>query len=972
MQDPIKIVTKIIGWLIVSWSCHAQMPSAQMRHWGVSDGLPSEQISSIKKSKDGHLILATQRGLVRFDGYHFRTFPGSGSAPTCIIEYDGLIYTAGNSGGIHTYTHQTSHVLVAPNFKDADNNNDHFDNLYRDKYGTLWCTDLSGVKCFNTEGKQLIRVSICKNQNRPIRACFFEDLNGKLYLASEYGLFSCSKQNVRKTHTIAAFSSVMESNTGRILLLTDSTVVAYDSGNNQYETLHKLPKNFRPKGLCTSEASIFVFNDHTLLPIKTNEKTISVNDRVIQSVLYDSLLDCWWLGTNRGLLQINKAPSFIHYLPISGTKNESPKNIIQICRQNSGEMLCTDGHKLWHLKDSTDGEQWAIPGQPKIHHISGNNNQSWLISSDRGVWEWRKGKPLHVFAGSVFRWICAKRDGSYWCIDTGNQLHIYNHQWQEYKDRIKNGKEIADAANIWYQMQEDKHGNIWLAGYLPSGYGILKYDTVSRFFRQLSGLNPDSLFIGDYYLSLASNTNGQIMASGYGGFNLFDTDGKIRMRIGSDQYPLRSEHISNIADVGAGCIVAASPEGLHCVNTRNRNIVVLDQLAGLPFTDCSNGFSCDSATGQVWYGVNGTVVSVNVRDALKPHWQELLALTEVRADNKTYNNKDTFFQFEAGTRQIRLMFSAFTFADAHKTKYQYKINEGDWQQAEAAELHLIAPSAGTYDIVVRAVDNLDNKQEKQLRLRIKVDRYYYQTWWFSLMVLILLITGAIYSTNYISSRKRRIENLKRQVQLTEMQVLRSQMNPHFLFNALNALKSLILEGHTEQANEYLNKFSRLLRNILDNSTHPLIPLSLELKTLEWYIQLEQTRLENRFIYEINVESELDTEAIEVPPLIIQPFVENAIWHGIRPKKERGILGIFVRSVSGTGIEIEVQDNGAGRIQQVPQATKEPKSQKSLGIAITEERIKMINPKNKLEITDLHDPKGAPAGTSILITLYTEQ
>ena len=215
-------------------------------------------------------------------------------------------------------------------------------------------------------------------------------------------------------------------------------------------------------------------------------------------------------------------------------------------------------------------------------------------------------------------------------------------------------------------------------------------------------------------------------------------------------------------------------------------------------------------------------------------------------------------------------------------------------------------------------------------------------------------------------------SLKQRATELEMQALRAQMNPHFIFNSLNSINSFILQNEKEQASEYLIKFSKLIRLILQNSMSPLISLSKELEALALYIELEALRFEDTFEYDIRYSNELDTLSIKVPPLILQPFVENAIHHGLIPKNAPGHLLIDIHE-NEDRLLFTVKDNGIGRDKAAKLRANTRHMHKSLGLTVTSERINALanddsNTPSTLEIHDLFSPSGKADGTEVHIDL----
>ncbi|MGH2646381.1 MAG: sensor histidine kinase, partial [Ginsengibacter sp.] len=222
----------------------------------------------------------------------------------------------------------------------------------------------------------------------------------------------------------------------------------------------------------------------------------------------------------------------------------------------------------------------------------------------------------------------------------------------------------------------------------------------------------------------------------------------------------------------------------------------------------------------------------------------------------------------------------------------------------------------------------------------------------------------------IASEKDKAE-LQQQATKLEMQALRSQMNPHFVFNSLNAINMFILENNKLQASEYLSKFSKLIRLILQNSQEAFIPLERELEALRLYLELESLRFEQRFEYKITIDDTVDTTMLKVPPLIIQPYAENAIWHGLMHKEEKGYLAIELY-IEKEMLFYKIADDGVGRKKAAELKSKSAAMHKSMGMRITKDRLLMLQQQNEKEnsilITDLVLADGASGGTAVLIKI----
>jgi LytS/YehU family sensor histidine kinase len=223
----------------------------------------------------------------------------------------------------------------------------------------------------------------------------------------------------------------------------------------------------------------------------------------------------------------------------------------------------------------------------------------------------------------------------------------------------------------------------------------------------------------------------------------------------------------------------------------------------------------------------------------------------------------------------------------------------------------------------------------------------------------------------IRKAKEVAENLKEELSQIKFEVLRSQINPHFMFNSLNSIKNYILQAEPKIAAEYLSNFSHLIRMILQNSGSKVISLQEELDTLLLYIDLEKLRFDDEFEFNCIVDENINLSSVHIPPMILQPYVENAIWHGLMHKNSSGQLTIELRK-AGDRIECIVEDDGVGREAAARLKDKSIRKYRSMGMGITRDRIDIINRMDALGITttveDLVDGAGEAAGTRVIVSI----
>lgn len=242
------------------------------------------------------------------------------------------------------------------------------------------------------------------------------------------------------------------------------------------------------------------------------------------------------------------------------------------------------------------------------------------------------------------------------------------------------------------------------------------------------------------------------------------------------------------------------------------------------------------------------------------------------------------------------------------------------------------------------------------------------------IVLLLFILLGFNNYRINTHRKNDKEKYQLQNQLIQMKLeaLRSQMNPHFIFNALNSINRYIIRNNKETASEYLIKFSKLIRSILENSKLKEIPLEKEIEAIQLYVDLELLRFDNKFDFQVRIDESINRENTHIPPLILQPFVENAIWHGLMKKKGRGQITIDIKAKNSDILFVAIEDNGVGRESANEQNTVLHEKGKSFGMQITADRINALNKKdNNIKIVDLYDSEKKAAGTRVEFELSTQ-
>ena len=343
-------------------------------------------------------------------------------------------------------------------------------------------------------------------------------------------------------------------------------------------------------------------------------------------------------------------------------------------------------------------------------------------------------------------------------------------------------------------------------------------------------------------------------------------------------------------------------------------------------------------------------------------------------------------------------FSILAYVQREKNQYAYKL-EGfntNWVLAGNRPLATFTNvPPGRYTLLVKGA-NMDGIWSYVRRLTIVVVPPFWQTWWF-IGLMIVLASATLYALyryrlaqQMLKSRLKAEEALRKQreaeyqqrIAQTEIAALRAQMNPHFIFNCLNAIQYFTVNNEAEAASSYLTKFSRLIRLVLENSRSEKVTLANELETLRLYIELEAMRFGSKLNYAIQVDPRVDQDGIEIPPLLIQPFVENAIWHGLMHKRSGGQVTVRVETgrplpqdfaaVADQSLRVIITDDGIGRARAAEIKSKSVTQHKSFGMNVTAERIAQINQlyqsQTTIQIHDLTDASGQPTGTQVIVQI----
>jgi len=351
-----------------------------------------------------------------------------------------------------------------------------------------------------------------------------------------------------------------------------------------------------------------------------------------------------------------------------------------------------------------------------------------------------------------------------------------------------------------------------------------------------------------------------------------------------------------------------------------------------------------------------------------------------RPESSSYNlnaNEIVKLNYNENYFSIHLGSDNYTLTNGQKFKYILEGFDENWRTSDKASISYTKVPPGVYKFSLQVADFNGNWSKSPTSVDIEIIPPFWKTNWFRLLCLLALLAIGYFVYKYWENNLKEKERLKAEfdnkIAQIEMDALRAQMNPHFLFNCLNSIKNYALTKGPYETADYLTKFSHLIRLILQNSKSSTVMLKDELEALKLYVEIEDLRFAEQFDYSFNLDDDLDVLSAHIPPMILQPYVENAIWHGLMHKTDgKGKLDITIKNM-GKHLQCTIEDNGIGREKAMEiKKRKEGLRKKSLGMKITKNRIDLTNQlyniDTKVNIVDLKNTAGEGIGTRIVIEI----
>ncbi len=848
-----------------------------------------------------------------------------------VVQQDGI--WAIHAEGIYRFSASRQYTGFTA-WPAGDITNAMYDNVAKDMVITTWG---SGVIRFNLQTNHFKTEGGSANLNVENLFTIAQRPNGEIWAAG-YNLFVLGNNDIPKT------KYMQQKDNPYNLGITKIGSLFFDRENNMWICSHY--------GVA-------------MMPWQNNQLRLRpLRDKVSKNTVEPARALLGINGTNELLIANTSTAGMMHYNmatdSLSTIINPLVKGpvdrarIIYLVEGSDGAVYCGDDVNFYRYLPAT---RQLLPFPLKDQH------DKKITGVGRNVYD-NKGNVL----------MGCKNNGFYIWHQPTNKLTHYN---------IWDIDKSADPAggNVCYPTLVDRQNNIWFT----SNNGVYEYRNANQQFYHHAWQPSDKNMPPPMASSIAQDKAGHywIASVSNGLYELYFENGKevLRNYTQNSNIGLATDYLYQVkADPYDSCLWINGHVGLMKFDPFAKQVLTLfNQQQGLAQNDGGYYFNIlpDGKLAHLFYGFLNLIDLKQYRFNHKPPalaFNSVMVLNEERVYGLQPDKP--ILRLAHNENFLQIEFSALSFNNSNLNQYAYQLTgiDKDWVYAgNNNQVSYAGLKPGRYVFKVKAANN-DGVWGAEKTLTIIIRPPFYATWWF-IALSVLLVGGLIYWWNrrrimQVKKEEKLKSDFRQQIAETEMKALRAQMNPHFIFNCLNSIQKYILQQDHLAASQYLTRFSRLIRLILDHSNQNQILLSSELELLKLYVEMEQMRFDNRFDFAIELGPGVHPEQVELPSMLIQPYLENAIWHGLLHKTSRGKLGLRFTLAEPAVMEISIEDDGVGRAMAAELKSKQVLKNKSYGMQITEDRIAIINQTQKINATctvlDLYDVQGQPTGTKVLL------
>ena len=957
----------------------AQNRSFSFQHYGPEDGLSNANVFSIKQDKTHIIYLATENGVYNFDGYKFEKIKPKTPLKSNYIRNIGFnqndnLIIINRREGIYEYNKKKNDVsyikylvfnnsvdelilddqygyslcdqisvsvielktgiISNDNIKEKDNNNQAF-SIFKTAQNQVLIGRSDGLYQFKNGQQEKINIG----KNIAVYS-ITEDIHGNLYVGSDDAIYCLNNNEIIKTipvKTQKASSFFNANNKARVSKLIVDKYNRIWFTNNPDDNLYLIDDNI-------------TYDAFDLLGI----------DKVLINCIFKDTDDHIWIGTfNDGIYFIQNPK--LHNISFTSGRKILPvssasfiENSIVVGTNNGLFIFDKEHNNTQTVIAPDDFFNEAVYGihplgknvmYSKINSIS-NTKRFFLINNS-----FYNFSPI---ASRLFKY-CKNSSEAYMADGTGTLYKIDNYTSEKFKviDTLVSFPDYRTRINTVYESNDNL--------FIGTSDGLTIYSFKTKSYKNYT----NQLF--SYGINNIESHNNKTYLAHENGITIFE-DSALIQQIGDQQLTAVKK-----IKFYKNRIWIATLDGLFICDSKFNPIVIFNKSNGLLSNTINDiifeGDNCCicSDKGITLCTINDLIAQVRVANKL--------FITKIDADGSLLELENNTLKLNSSQSDVMISFSSPLYVKPNKQYYKYRYfnkNNKDWFSIENRQIHLTSIDGGTHQLeIICSYDGIN--WSDPITISIQKDIPFKQTIWFSLSIifsslLIILIIVFIWIKQVRAKATRRVQE-DRQVNLLKHQAMNSLMSPHFIFNSLTSIQNYINLNDSLKASEYLAKFSRLIRMIIEKASQSEIALHEELTRLNYYLDLERERFKGKFDFHIYVAEDINTFEIKIPNMIIQPYVENSIIHGILPKHEHGNLNISFKKHDKNTLLILIEDDGIGFNKAKENAKV---GHKSLGTKtienILELNTKLTGKRQTVEIIDKSDLLNSEQGTRIIISI----
>jgi ligand-binding sensor domain-containing protein len=960
------------------------------------NGLNQISITALYQDRESYIWIGTENGLVRYDGYTFESMDDSGQESE-INNYVKSIH--GNSKFLAVM--YSDHIsFIDP--KNLDRKKIPINNNLIKSPKTLFASQESllitgenGLWKYDFSTKKIENIGI----HEPI-TCIKKIKNGKLLISSVdafYYYFPFNNKLIKLKYYANSFIRHIAVESEYKISWIEGDGFFHqgkiENGEVQIEKSFSMPYNLNGSSFLSYKNKFFLGTTNGLICIEPNgnfkilthqeDNFYSLSQSYITALLKDKQGNLW-VGTKLGGLNLfnPNRHKFNLISPILSTKYNLCKEIISFVEADDGQIIFQNSTGYLGIynpstKDIIKWVQTGIIGNCILKEL--NNPNSYLIGTEKGLYSYSYLDDKVAFVSTKneiknfendIKFILADGEQTYW-MGGDDGLFLYDRKSGQTIEYYGIGNSKFGSENIRSLCKKNEN-ELFVS--TMKGLYLFNKQTKDVSWIKLSE-NPKQPMVS--MVKIDRQKNIYVGTAGEGLF-IISPNGKTTSISKSNGLVNSQIYTVTLSQDENQCWVSTN-KGIASINTKTLEVTNYDLHDGLQGSEFIESSSTITSKGIIYLG---GIYGINYFDPSKIKTDSNdcnIVIKGLSLFNQKVPYAD-YYQVPISKNYISFDFAALDFylKGSHTYYYQLEGLQKDWTEIGDRRFASFGQlPQGDYIFKVKA-KNPDGKlscNEAKVFFTV-VPTYYQQTWFRFLLIILSAASVAFFIYNRIQNAiKEEQENGKQSKMIAELELkaLRAQMNPHFIFNSLNSIQDFVLNNEGNLAAKYLSKFARLIRLILDISEQTFVTIHSKIEFLKLYTELEALRMNNSFDYSFEIDPEIDQEAL-IPTLLIQPHIENAIWHGLQYKTGKKTLSIVMQKTNDQMIKVEIEDNGVGRKVAMEIKKNKRSLHQSKASKISDDRIqslqKLFGTKPKISIVDKFDENNVACGTKVIMQIPT--